>query len=170
MRNLSFCIILLALFLYACGGGETTQNTATNEEEETSETTTETETTPEEDTAEEAAVAEEEEIIGNKLAFETNCGSCHQADGKGVPGAFPPLIETPWVMGEKEELITIVLNGLSGEIEVNGEKYNQVMAGLDYLSDEDVAGILTYVRHYYGKESSAVTPEEVATVRAKLGK
>lgn len=54
------------------------------------------------------------------------CMSCHQADGSGVPGMYPPLQKSNWVNGDKNRLIKILLNGLEGEIEVNGETYSIV--------------------------------------------
>lgn len=94
------------------------------------------------------------------------CVVCHQADGQGVPNAFPPLIQTDWVLGDKERLIGVVLNGLSGEIEVNGETYNSAMVAHDFLTDEEIAAVITYVRSSFGNDADGVTAEEVAAVRA----
>ena len=94
------------------------------------------------------------------------CVACHQTDGQGMSGAFPPLTQTKWVEGEKAELIGVILNGLQGPITVKGEEYNNVMASHDFLSDEDIAAVLTYVRQSFGNNVSEVTPEEVANVRA----
>lgn len=163
MRITLFWITLLGLSLFACGGGEQTAQDETSQEETS---TTETEATEAEATEE--TTSEEEAVVGDEDSFVATCGACHQADGSGVPGLYPPLNETEWVTGEKERLIKIVLQGLEGEIEVNGEKYNQVMAALGYLEDDKIAGILTYVRHKFGNGADAVTTEEVAAVRASL--
>jgi len=76
---------------------------------------------------------------GAKL-YGTYCVACHQGDGKGDGGRFPPVASTRWVSGNKQRLIGIVLNGLQGEIEVEGRKFNGVMPGNAFLSDEEVGG------------------------------
>jgi mono/diheme cytochrome c family protein len=97
--------------------------------------------------------------------YKRHCLACHQTDGSGNPGMYPPLDNTKMVNGEKEELIAIILNGLSGEIEVKGEIYNQVMVPHNFLSDREIADVLTYVRNSFGNSSSRVMEEEVAAVR-----
>lgn len=99
--------------------------------------------------------------------YNTRCMSCHQMSGKGVPGTFPPLTETDWVNGDKGRLIRLLLHGLSGSIEVNGQTYSGVMPPWGgALEDEGVAAVLTYVRSNFGNDTTAVTAEEVAKVRA----
>ena len=97
------------------------------------------------------------------------CFTCHQPSGQGISGQFPPLAGSDWVLGEKERLIKISIHGLMGEIEVNGVKYNNVMAppGIPpgSLTDQQIADVLTYIRNEWGNSASAVSPEEVATVR-----
>ena len=105
-------------------------------------------------------------IEQGKTVYGQYCVACHQADGKGVAGAFPPLIKTEWVEGEKEKLITLVLNGMQGPITVNGEEYNNVMPPHGFLSDEDIAATLTYVRQAFGNDASEITTAEVTEVRA----
>ncbi|TRX49866.1 cytochrome c [Fulvivirga sp. M361] len=99
-------------------------------------------------------------------AYKRACMTCHQSEGQGLPGTYPPLAATDWVTGGKERLIGVVINGIQGEIEVNGTLYNGVMPPMSYLSDKQVADILTYVRNSFGNEASAITKEEVATVRS----
>lgn len=83
---------------------------------------------------------------------------------------YPPLRDTDWVTGEKERLIEIVMNGLSGTIEVNGEVYNQEMAASEFLSDEEIAAVLTYIRVGFGNDSSSVSSAEVASIRKELNR
>ncbi|MFP4091176.1 MAG: c-type cytochrome, partial [Cyclobacteriaceae bacterium] len=85
-------------------------------------------------------------------------------------GAFPPLKETDWVQGDKEKLISIVLNGLQGPITVNGEQYNNVMTPHNFLSDDEVAAVLTFVRNSFGNNASEVMAEEVAALRDQVEK
>jgi len=99
--------------------------------------------------------------------YNTRCMSCHQMSGKGVPGTFPPLTGTNWVNGDKGRLIRLLLHGLSGSIEVNGQTYSGVMPPWGgALEDEGVAAVLTYIRSNFGNDTTAVTAEEVAKVRA----
>ena len=100
------------------------------------------------------------------------CFTCHQPNGQGLAGQFPPLAGSDWVLGNKERLIKISIHGLMGEIEVNGVKYNNVMAppGIPpgSLTDQQIADVLTYIRNDWGNSASAVSPQEVATVRSTV--
>jgi mono/diheme cytochrome c family protein len=104
---------------------------------------------------------------GQKV-YNVACLPCHQADGNGVPGMHPPLVESEWVTGDKERLIRIVLEGMEGEIEMHGNTYNSVMAPLSYLSNSQVAQVLTFVRNSFGNKASEITEEEVNEVRENL--
>ena len=100
------------------------------------------------------------------------CFTCHQPNGQGLAGQFPPLAGSDWVLGDKEKLIKISLYGLMGPIQVNGVDYNGVMVppGIPpgSLTDQQVADVLTYIRNDWGNSASAVTPNEVASVRDKI--
>ena len=115
------------------------------------------------------AVAALTPVQMGERVFNQNCVACHQKEGQGIPGAFPPLDGTRWVSGREERLVGIVLNGLMGPIEVKGAQFNSVMAPLGHLSDEDVAHVLTFVRQAWSNESPAVEPETVTSVRADIG-
>ncbi len=97
--------------------------------------------------------------------FEKYCQSCHQADGTGMAGVFPPLAGSDYLLADKERAIGIVLQGLSGPVEVNGQTYNAVMPHLNYLSDQQVADVLSYVLNAWGNDGGYVGPEEVAEQR-----
>lgn len=77
------------------------------------------------------------------------------------------MVKTDWVTGDKHRLIELTLNGLQGEIEVNGEKYNGAMPPHSFLSDEDLASVLTYIRSNFGNQVDAVEQIEVSRVRAE---
>ena len=100
------------------------------------------------------------------------CVTCHQPTGMGMPVAFPPLAGSDWVKGDKERLIKILLYGLMGEIEVNGVKFNGAMPppGIPpgALNDQQIADVLTFVRNSWGNSASAVSPSEVAVIRASI--
>ncbi len=97
--------------------------------------------------------------------------ACHQADGSGVPRLNPPLIKTSYVTGDKKKLVTIVLNGLKGgEVEIDGNVFDSPMAPQDFLKDQEIADVLTYIRNSFGNKASAVAPAEVKSVRASIKK
>jgi mono/diheme cytochrome c family protein len=95
------------------------------------------------------------------------CMACHQASGSGVQGMYPTLQKTDWVYGDKSRLIGLLLNGQQGEIKVNGQVFRGVMPTHQYLTDEQIANVLTYVRSNFGNTASAVLPEEVTLQRQK---
>ncbi|HEX2750089.1 MAG TPA: cytochrome c, partial [Verrucomicrobiales bacterium] len=98
--------------------------------------------------------------------YRQHCAVCHQTEGQGVPGVFPPLAASDFLTKERERALRAPLEGLSGEITVNGKKFNSAMPLL-VLSDEDVAAVMTWVGTNMGNAAPAVTVEEVAKVRAK---
>lgn len=100
--------------------------------------------------------------------FATVCAACHQANGKGLPGAFPSLAGSEWVTGDAETPIRVVIAGLSGPIKVAGADFNSMMPPPPGLDDEKIAAVLTYVRKSFGNTAGAVTKEQVAAVRAGL--
>ena len=101
-----------------------------------------------------------------KQIYLTNCATCHQPNGLGVPGAFPPLAESEWVTGSEERLVRIVLHGLQGPITVKGNEYNNVMAPLGaVLKDEQIANVLSYIRQEWGNTAPDVEPATVARIR-----
>lgn len=106
---------------------------------------------------------------GKKL-YDTYCLVCHQEDGGGVPRMNPPLAKTSWVVGDKKRLIGIVLKGMSEQVEIDGNFYTNVMAPHDFLADQQIADVLTYIRNSFGNKASVVTAAEVKAERAKLKK
>ena len=103
-----------------------------------------------------------------KTIYTTYCLACHQADGSGVPGLNPPLIKTKWVLGDKKQLIIILLKGMDEPIEVDGEEYSNVMASHAFLKDQEVADVLNYVRNSFGNKATGLTAAEVKAVRGTL--
>jgi mono/diheme cytochrome c family protein len=106
------------------------------------------------------------DYVAGKQLFAKTCLPCHQKDGMGVPGMNPPLARTTYVLGDKKKLVGIILNGLSGSVEINGETYSNSMGSFAMLKDKEIALILSYVRQSFGNDADAVAPEEVANVRA----
>jgi len=103
-------------------------------------------------------------IAAGKLVYTQYCLSCHMADGGGVQNMNPPLIKTSFINGEKSKLVSVVLNGMSQK-EIDGETYNNVMAPFNYLTDKQIADVLTYVRNSFGNKKTAVTVAEVKKAR-----
>ncbi|MBK5280092.1 MAG: PQQ-dependent sugar dehydrogenase [Bacteroidia bacterium] len=104
-------------------------------------------------------------IAGGEKIYNVYCGSCHQQNGLGASGRFPSLAGTPWVIGEKTKLISIVLNGLEGPIEVNGEAFNSTMPKHNFLGDAELANVLTYIRQNFGNKATAISPDDVKKIR-----
>ena len=98
--------------------------------------------------------------------FANNCQACHQADGQGVPDAFPPLAKSDYLNGDKIRAIKTVTGGLETKLTVNGHEFNGVMPAWS-LSDEDIADVLTYVYNTWGNSGQEVTPAEVKAYRIK---
>ena len=95
-----------------------------------------------------------------------NCQGCHQQSGRGVPGAFPPVVGSEWVTGRPETLVRILLLGLTGPVQVAGATYDGAMpAWKDVLKDEEIAAVATYIRTAWGNKGAAVTTASVAGVR-----
>jgi mono/diheme cytochrome c family protein len=90
--------------------------------------------------------------------FGDNCSACHQANGQGVQGAFPALAGDPFVTGDPDALVAVVLKGRGG-----------MPTFKDDLKDPEIAAILTYIRGAWGNKAAAVAPAQVAAGRAKIG-
>jgi nitrite reductase (NO-forming) len=121
-------------------------------------------------------VANGKEVIVNKTLaqqmndgkniFSNTCFACHQSEGQGIPNAFPPVAKSDYLNADVNRSINAVLHGLSGEITVNGKKYNSVMTSQN-LTDQEISDVLTYVYNSWGNNKTRVTPEMVKTQRAK---
>jgi nitrite reductase (NO-forming) len=107
-----------------------------------------------------------ERMAAGANIYKQNCAACHQPDGKGLKGVFPPLDGSDYLMADKKRAIQTVLNGLVGKITVSGESYDAVMPALG-LDDEDIANVLSYVRNSWGNKSDEVTVSDVNNLRKK---
>lgn len=104
-----------------------------------------------------------------KAVYLSQCLSCHQVDGGGVPHLNAPLDGATAVVGkDKAKIISIVLKGMTDRIEIDGEYYSNNMAPHKELTDQQIADVLTYVRNTWTNKASAVTPAEVKAVRVKI--
>lgn len=110
---------------------------------------------------------EQQALFDKGKAVYVICSACHQPNGAGLAGLAPPLLDSEWALGPADRPIRIILQGLTGPIEVEGTKWQLEMPALPTLSDEDVAGVLTYIRREWDHGASPVSPAEVAKVRAQ---
>ncbi len=108
----------------------------------------------------------EQQVAAGKAHYTGTCSVCHQDNGAGLEGVFPPLAKSDYLAKGPEEAIRIVLNGLTGPIKVNGKDYNSVMPPMSQLNDDEIANILTYVFNSWDNKPARVTAADVAKVRA----
>ncbi len=149
-----FLVAALLVALTACGGGDAADSAdgAADQSAEPADM----------GTPAVVASAEGEELYAT-------CVACHQVNGQGMPGAFPPLAGSEWVTGSPDRLIAILLHGMQGPVTVAGVEYNGVM--LPYgvgvpISDDQLATLLTYVRTSWGNSASAITVADIERVKA----
>jgi nitrite reductase (NO-forming) len=113
-----------------------------------------------------ASLTKDIQIEKGKGVFMQTCFVCHQANGEGLPNQIPPIAKSDYFAKmSNEEAIHTVLAGRTGEVTVNGKKYNGTMTPLNYLSDDQVANVLTYVRNSFGNTGDAVKADDVKKVR-----
>jgi nitrite reductase (NO-forming) len=108
----------------------------------------------------------DEKMEFGKRVYMQTCFACHQAEGQGIPNAFPPLAKSDYLNADVDRAIGIVLHGKTGEITVNGQKYNSVMTR-QMLSTDQIANVLTYVYNSWGNSKKVVTKEMVEKVKNK---
>lgn len=104
--------------------------------------------------------------VNGATVYSGTCAACHQANGEGSPGLFPPLAGSEYVAGNPQRLMRIVLHGLSGPVTVKGATYSGQMPPWQQLSDAEVAAVLSYIRSSWGNTAAAVSAEEVSAERA----
>lgn len=105
---------------------------------------------------------------GKKLYART-CQQCHQADGHGIPGVYPPLVNSPWVLGSEDRLAHLLILGMSGPLHILGADYNGNMPPVGMWKDKDIAAVLTYIRQEWGNQAPAVDESIVAAARKSIG-
>ncbi|MDW8260578.1 MAG: cytochrome D1 domain-containing protein [Gammaproteobacteria bacterium] len=122
-------------------------------------------TAPQVHQAEVAQAALANRIKAGAASYAVACASCHQADGKGLPNAFPPLAASDYLKGDRNRAIRAVLHGLQGKIVVNNKTYESVMPPMPQLSNDEIANILTFVYNSWGNPGGVVTAAQVNAVR-----
>lgn len=116
-----------------------------------------------------SAQASAETKISGEQVYASQCMSCHQQDGTGVAGEFPPLAGNPDLSRSREFPALVVLNGLQGAIRVNGKTYDGQMPSFSFLSDEKVSAVVNYVRNAWGNHSAmdALQPGQIKALRSR---
>ena len=100
-----------------------------------------------------------------KEVYATQCMSCHQPNGEGLSGVYPPLANSDHLTKDQEKSISIILKGQNEEITVKGTKYTVPMPAMNSLTDQQIADVLNYVGHSWGNQFNAVTPAQVKSKR-----
>ncbi|WMJ73635.1 copper-containing nitrite reductase [Cytophagaceae bacterium ABcell3] len=102
--------------------------------------------------------------LGRKV-YASNCQACHQSEGQGIKGAFPPLAKSDYLNADIDRAIGVIAHGLEGQIKVNGEIYNSTMPAIK-ISDEEIANVMTYILNNWDNKGGEVTPERVKKAKA----
>jgi nitrite reductase (NO-forming) len=112
-------------------------------------------------------LSKDQQIAAGRALYAGTCSVCHQDNGAGLAGVFPPLAQSDWLAAHSaEESIAAVLNGLTGPVTVNGREYNSVMPPMSQLTDDEIAHILTYVQNSWSNPGVQIDKQTVAEVRA----
>jgi nitrite reductase (NO-forming) len=112
------------------------------------------------------ALTEGDQVAAGKALFDGTCATCHQPNGEGMAGVFPPLAKSDYIAADKTRLASVILHGLQGPVTVNGKEYNSVMPPMNQLTDDEVANIATYVLNSWGNPGGKITKDEAAAARA----
>ena len=106
-----------------------------------------------------------QKLKDGKRVYMNTCFACHQANGEGIPNAFPPLAKSDYLNADIKRAIDIVLHGKTGEITVNGKKYNSVMTK-QTLTNEEIADVMTYIYNSWGNNKTNVSINKVMEVKS----
>jgi len=115
------------------------------------------------------ALTVDDQIKAGQALFAGTCSTCHQPNGEGMEGVFPPLAKSDLIKADPKRIVDIVTHGLSGPVKVNGKDYNSVMPPMSQLTDDEIANIGTYVLNSWGNPGGRIDKDEVAA-RRKAGK
>ena len=107
----------------------------------------------------------EDQVKAGQALFAGTCSTCHQANGEGLEGVFPPLAKSSYLAQDPKRIVDVVLHGLNGPVTVNGKDFNSVMPPMTQLTDDEIANISTYVLNSWGNPGGRVDKAEVAARR-----
>lgn len=149
MRKLIFLLTAIAAFAIGCGGNQPTSDNSQQ--------------APANNTA--AAPVDNSPYASGKAVYQRTCIVCHQPDGTGMEGTYPPLSKSDYLLGDKNRAIHQVIKGSSYSIKVNGKEYHGVMPPQSNLKDDEIAAVLNYVTHNFDNNGYSVTEQDVKAVR-----
>ena len=112
-------------------------------------------------------LTQQDQVNAGKVLFTGTCSVCHQGNGEGLVGVFPPLAKSDYLALDPKRAIGTVLRGLSGKVTVNGKEYNSVMPPMNQLNDDEIANILTYVYNSWGNPGGRIAADDVKKIRAQ---
>lgn len=110
------------------------------------------------------ALSKKEKIEAGQIVYKQVCQACHQANGQGISGAFPPLAKSDYFKEDIRNLVSPIVNGLTGTIKVNGQVYNSMMPK-QTLTDAEVANVATFVMNNFDNSGGEVTADMVRKLR-----
>jgi nitrite reductase (NO-forming) len=117
----------------------------------------------------EGTLTKEDQVKAGQVLFAGTCSTCHQGNGEGLQGVFPPLAKSDFIAADPKRVAKIITHGLQGPIKVNGHDYNSIMPPMAQLTDDEVANITTYVLNTWGNPGGQVHKDEVAGIRKGPG-
>lgn len=110
--------------------------------------------------------SKKDSILKGKEVYITFCQICHMADGKGQVGIYPPLAKADYLAKPLKSIFDVIVKGQTGEISVNGKKYNGQMLPHNFLTDEQIADVVNYMKNSWGNQTATVvTPAMVKKMR-----
>ena len=121
------------------------------------------------ESARQGTLSLQDQVKAGEALFTGTCSVCHQANGAGIPGVFPPLAKSDFLAADVKRAIGIPLRGLTGKITVNGTPYDSVMPPMSQLNDDEVANILTFVLNSWDNPGGRVSADDVKKSRAQGG-
>lgn len=107
-----------------------------------------------------------ERMSAGKIIYNQNCMACHMDHGRGIAGTFPTLVNSDYLQAQADKGIGIILNGLQGEIKVNGNVYNNIMPAVA-LGDDQTASVLTYIFNQFENGGGLINASDVKAWRDK---
>jgi len=110
-------------------------------------------------------LTQEDQVKAGQALFAGTCSTCHQPNGEGMAGVFPPLAGSSVLKANPKRIVEIMLHGLNGPVTVNGKDYNSTMPAQTQLADDEIANIGTYVLNSWGNPGGRISKDEVATRR-----
>lgn len=165
MNFMKLAFVASLVVLYSCGGTTEPATETTDDGANVEETTpTDQDAVNEDAQTEENTETAELDLTTGKEVY-AKCIACHQENGEGVEGSFPPLANSDYLLADKNRAIKDILNGLEGDITVNGTTYGTIAMTANVLTDEETVDVMNYILNSWGNEGGTITLEDVAAAK-----